>query len=169
MSLSKFQTEKCLKLIDKLMKWKICEQFIEMVDPVRDQAPNYLKVVTTPMSLQEVKNRLLGKRYRDVSEFTRDVNLIWENAKNYNGVGHIYTNCAMEASIWFKKKTKHFPETIEEEWMAKMQKATREFYDAIMHPPADLVPEKKEETLSDLNQEPVADDNNLMEPVFDSE
>lgn len=148
------------------MKWKICQQFIEMVDPVRDNAPDYDQYVTTPMSLQEVKNRILGKKYRDISEFKRDMNLIWDNAKLYNGPGHIFTQCAMEASLWFKRKTKHFPETIEEEWMAKMQKVAREFYDAIQHPPTDLIPPKPEQKETVADQETI-DDNNMMDSVFE--
>jgi hypothetical protein len=92
------------------------------------------------MSLNEVKKRIKSKRYKDISEFARDMNLIWENARLYNGDESYYTLCAREASVWFNKKMKHFPATLEEEWMRKMQKVMGAFYKAIRNPPADIIP-----------------------------
>jgi hypothetical protein len=139
MSLSSFQSDKCLKIVDKLIDWKVCEPFIEMVDPVRARAPDYPKIVTHPMSLNEVKTRIRSKRYKDIAEFRHDMNLIWDNAQLYNGDDNYFTYCAKEASLWFNKKMKHFPGTLEEEWMRKMQKVMGAFYHAIKHPPGDVI------------------------------
>ena len=169
MSLSKFQSDKCLKLVEELMTWKICAPFIEMVDPNRDGAPDYFDIVKSPMALREVKNRILSKKYKDVSEFKRDMDLIWENARKYNGEDHLYAQFAMEASLWFERKMKHFPETLEEQWLTKFRKVAKKFYDALMHPPAELIPERHQEL---KRQEEPAEhglyDNNLMEStIFD--
>lgn len=122
------------------MEWKICAAFIEMVDPERDNAPDYFKIVAEPMSLREVKKRILEKRYRTVAEYRRDMNLIWENAKVYNNEDSHLGQVAKEAACWFTRKMNNFRETPEEAWTAKMQKVVRAFYDAITHPPADLIP-----------------------------
>jgi hypothetical protein len=116
-----------------------------MLDPVRDGVPGYHDIVKVPMSLNEVKNRIKTKRYRDISDFDRDMNLIWNNARLYNGEDSYYTLCAMEASNWFKKKMKHFSSTREEEWMHKMQKVMGRFSQAISNPPADLHPKPTQE------------------------
>ena len=169
MSLSKFQSDKCLKLVEELMTWKICIPFIEMVDPEKDGAPGYFQVVEEPMCLQEVKNRILGKHYRHISEFKRDMNLIWENAERYNGENNLYTQFAREGANWFEKKMKHFPETLEEEWMTKFRKVAKQFYEAIENPPAELIPERREEVkMEEVTNEQGIYDNNLMEStIFD--
>jgi hypothetical protein len=140
MSLSQFQSDKCIKIVDKLIGWKVCKPFVEMLDPVRDGAPNYLEFVKVPMSPNEVKSRITTKRYNDISEFTRDMNLIWDNARLYNGDESYYTYCALEAKDWFNKKMEHFPGMLVEEWMRKMQKVMSAFHQAIRHPSADLLP-----------------------------
>lgn len=142
MTLSKFQIEKCLELVRKLMSWPICAPFIDPVDPEKHNALNYYEVIKTPMTLREVENRLMTKRYKDVSEFRRDVNLIWDNAITYNGDANIFGHFAMEGRTWFNEKMSHFPATQEEEWMCKMQKVIRRFCSVITNPPKELIPEK---------------------------
>lgn len=153
MSLSKFQREKCLKMIDKLISWPICSPFIEMVDPERDGAPDYFEYIKEPMSLNEVKSKLINKKYRDMKEFTHDVRLIWQNARTYNGEDTLFTHMAMEASIWFDKKIDHFPNTLEEEWVDKVQKIAFAFYDALAHPPADLIQQPTKSTTITIKAE----------------
>ena len=149
MSLSKFQSDQCMKLIDKLINMKICSPFVDLVDPKKDGAPDYYEIIKNPMSLNEVKNHIREKRYKDIKEFVAEVNLIWENAKTYNGEGAQITLLGMEASCWFNRKMKHFPSTVEEEWMRKVQKIVRSFSEALAHPPPELLnpktPLKQEE------------------------
>jgi hypothetical protein len=164
MALSKFQSEKCIKIVDKLIEWKVCKPFVEMIDPVRDGVPDYHEKVKVPMSLTEVKNRIKTKRYRDISDFDRDMNLIWSNARQYNGDDSYYTLCAMEAANWFKKKMKHFPSTLEEEWMRKMQKVMGAFYQAILNPPSDLLPSAPTSPAVPAPEKPGSDDSVLLDP-----
>ncbi|KAK8834050.1 hypothetical protein M9Y10_043819 [Tritrichomonas musculus] len=149
MSLSKFQSEKCLKIVDKLISFSICVPFVEMVDPVNDGVQDYYDIIKNPMSLNEVRKRIVSKKYKDISEFQKDINLIWSNARKYNGDDNVITNMAMEASCWFDKQMKQFPQTQEEEWLRKMQKIVTNFFEAIKHPPHEICPEKlNEETES---------------------
>jgi hypothetical protein len=164
MSLTKFQSDKCIKIVDKLIEWKVCKPFIEMLDPIRDNVIGYHEIVKEPMSLNEVKNRIKTKRYHDISAFDRDMNLIWSNARLYNGEDSYYTLCAMEASNWFKKKMKHFPATLEEEWMRKMQKVMCAFYQAIRNPPAELLPAVPPSVPEPILEKPVSDDPGLIDP-----
>lgn len=164
MCLSRFQSEKCLELVKKLMSWPICRPFLDPVDPERDNATNYYEIIKNPMTLREVEKKLLNKRYRDISDFRRDVNLIWSNAITYNGDSNIFGHFAMEGKIWFNKKMNRFPTTIEEEWMRKMQKVTRKLHDAIAHPPKAIAPVKPAKTEKGDNTE----DTNVMEyAIFD--
>jgi hypothetical protein len=116
--------------------------------------------------LNEVKKRVRTKHYKDISEFTRDMNLIWENARRYNGEDSLYTNVAMEASIWFNRKMKHFPGTLEEEWLRKMQKVSEALAQAIGNPPVDLVPRKLDDA-GGPERQPAEDERFMETGIFE--
>jgi len=143
MPLSKFQLSKCLEIIEKLIAWPICSPFIEMVDPERDGAPDYLEKISEPMALNEVKRKLNNNSYDSIQDWKRDVNLIWQNAKTYNGEDTLFAHMAMEASLWFNEKMNRFPTTAEEEWTGKIQRTTKKLLDVLSHPPAELDPQGK--------------------------
>ena len=141
--LSKFQQSKCLQITEKLIAWRICEPFIDPVDPNRDGAPDYYKYITEPMALSDVKRKLLANEYDSIQAWERDVNLIWQNARTYNGDDTLFSHMAMEASLWFNAKMKRFPSTPEEEWVSKMQRRVKKLVDVVSHPPAEVDPNRK--------------------------
>lgn len=143
MTLSEFQREWCLKIVEKLMSLDICKYFIEMVDPEKDQAPGYYDIITEAMALGEVKRRLESCEYQDLASFKRDVNLIWQNAVEYNGEESFFADMAKEASLWFNNKMKHLPASSTEEWLLKVQRTIRNFHETLSHPPGDLDPGQK--------------------------
>lgn len=141
--LSKFQQTKCLEITEKLINWPICSPFIEMVDPERDGAPDYFDYVKEPMALAEVKKKLTSNQYDSVQAWQRDIGLIWENAKTYNGDDTLFTHMAMEAALWFEQKMKRFPSTQEEDWTGKIQRTAKKLCDVLSHPPPELDPNGK--------------------------
>lgn len=140
MPLTKYQLEKCKSLTEKLIAWPLCQPFVEMVDPERDGAPNYLQIIKEPMALQKVLSNLKNGKYDTIEAWKSDVNLIWDNARKYNGEDALYTHMSAEAKLWFNKKVQNFPSSQEEEWMGKMQRASQRFMHCISHPPADIDP-----------------------------
>lgn len=143
MSLSKFQLSKCNQIIDKLISWQICSPFVELVDPERDGAPDYLQIIEKPMALREVKNKLNNNEYTTLENFKEDVDLIWSNAKKYNGEDTLFTHMAMEAALWFNEKMKNFPSNQEEEWTRKIQKKAKKLLEVLQHPPTEIDPSGK--------------------------
>jgi hypothetical protein len=141
--LTKFQHAKCLEITEKLINWPICSPFVEMVDPVRDGAPDYFAYIKEPMALTEVKRKLGANEYDSVQSWERDVNLIWSNAQTYNGEDTLFMHMAMEASLWFGGRTKRFPATQEEDWTGKIQRTAKKLLDVLVHPPAELDPSGK--------------------------
>ena len=137
--MNNYEKDRCMKIINKLISFPICYPFLEMIDPVRDGAPDYFEFVKEPMALAEVKRKLARDNYKTIDDFKRDVNLIWSNAVTYNGEGTI-TDMALEAKYWFEKKMKKFPSSSAEEWTRKIQKTTRRFYKVLAHPPPELDP-----------------------------
>jgi hypothetical protein len=157
--LTKFQQTKCLEITEKLINWPICTPFVEMVDPVRDGAPDYFEYIKKPMALSEVKRKLTANEYDTVQSWERDVNLIWQNARTYNGEDTLFTHMAMEASLWFTQRMKRFPATQEEDWTGKIQRTAKKLLDVLMHPPAELDPSGKLSAAADSGD----DENNESE------
>lgn len=48
------------------------------------QVPDYAEVIKKPMDLSTVLSRIDLHQYRTVKEFLQDVDLIWQNALEYN-------------------------------------------------------------------------------------
>ena len=135
-----FQMQKCVQITQKMMKWSVCIPFVEMVDPERDGAPRYFDIIQEPMALRRVLEKLQANEYDTVKDWKNDVNLIWSNARTYNGEDTLITYMAMEASRWFDEKTKDFPTTQEEEWTATMHRTSNKLLHVLSHPPLEIDP-----------------------------
>lgn len=143
MPLTHFQQNKCIKIIEKLMKWSICTPFLEDIDPERDGAPDYLQIIKNPISLKKILENVKNNQYDTIKDLENDVKLVWENAKLYNGKDSLITYMASEADLWFSNKMKSFSSTAEEEWTRKIQKAAKLLLNVISHPPPELDPNGK--------------------------
>lgn len=54
-------------------------------EPVNPEAyPDYRKLVTTPMDLGTIINRVLLDNYKTPLEFWQDVGLVWKNCRKFN-------------------------------------------------------------------------------------
>ena len=58
--------------------------FMEPVDPVKLNIPDYFDVIKHPMDLSLVKRKLEGGSYRDAAEFASDIRLMFSNCYRYN-------------------------------------------------------------------------------------
>ena len=121
----------------------ICSPFVNMVDPVRDGAPEYFDIIKEPMALKEIEKKLKGSEYKTIAAFRADIDLIWKNAITYNGDETLFAHMAKEASLWFNKKMEDFPSSAKQEWFQKVQKITRDIFDALCSPPMELDPSNK--------------------------
>jgi hypothetical protein len=73
------------KLLSKLWKANSAWIFHDPVDADKLEIPDYYEVVTEPMDLGTIKNKLNMNKYRQVQEFIDDVHLIFGNCIKYNG------------------------------------------------------------------------------------
>lgn len=80
--------------------------FLEPVDPVKFNIMDYFDIVTRPMDLGTVKNKLTHNCYQSAAEFVEDMNLIWQNSYRYNGESHVVSNWARELENAFKELVK---------------------------------------------------------------
>jgi len=142
MSFSKFQKEKCIKLIEKLISWPICAPFLDL-ETLKTDAPGYFDMISNPMALRVVLSNLKNMKYNDLKSFIKDVNLIWDNARKYNGEDSIYSQLAKESCLYFNRKMKTITSSPEEDWLMKVRKVATAFYSAISHPPQEVDPSRR--------------------------
>eukprot|EP00924_Labyrinthula_sp_SR-Ha-C_P013817 snap_masked-scaffold_5-processed-gene-14.22-mRNA-1 protein AED:0.37 eAED:0.37 QI:0/-1/0/1/-1/1/1/0/1300 len=62
--------------------------FNEPVDVVKFNIPHYAKVISEPMDLGTIRNKLEERRYSSISEFDYDVRLVFKNAMKFNPPMH---------------------------------------------------------------------------------
>jgi hypothetical protein len=120
------EVEFCKNFITKLLQHPLCVAFIRPVDPERDNVPDYLHVIKSPMDLGTVSAKLNAGEYVDSADFYRDVDLVWANALSYHKrtksflfliAQHMKEKC--------EKASRSVPKTEVEDWNRRFQKANR--------------------------------------------
>lgn len=81
------------KVLNKLKEHEDSWPFLEPVD--EDDAPDYYKVVKTPMSLQHMEDKLDSGKYKTLAEFKQDFRLMLANCKQYNGSRNGEFSCVL--------------------------------------------------------------------------
>lgn len=82
-----FQIELCHQLYDIIRTHKktdgslLCDSFIRV--PKRRQEPKYYDVVTNPIDLLKVQQKLKMEEYEDLEDLQKDIELIVNNTKAF--------------------------------------------------------------------------------------
>lgn len=68
----------------------------------RDEVPDYYAVITSPMDLLTIEERLENDHYTAPKDLVHDLKLIYSNCKKYNDATTVYTKCAvkLEKFMW---------------------------------------------------------------------
>ena len=84
----------CTTILNALKKHRYAWPFLEPVDTVALNIPDYHDVVKQPMDLGTVSKKVahepekgIGRQYRTPVEFRDDVRLVWSNCRAYNRPG----------------------------------------------------------------------------------
>ena len=96
--------QQCLKILQQLSMQQNAGPFLERVDPVALNIPDYFKVIKNPMDLGTVRRRLEDHLYKSPDEFAAAVRLTFRNAMTYNKKGHLVHDWAVELSNVFERK-----------------------------------------------------------------
>jgi len=131
--------QKCIEIIDELLKHPISEVFSEPVDPKIDGVPDYFDIISHPSDFSTVKNKLIEGAYKTVDEFKFDVNLIWENAITYNTKQSLPAYIADELSRLFQKRLRYLETPQLEQWTNDFLKARSTVCRLFRNPPSGLV------------------------------
>lgn len=119
--LSKFQRARCLEVINGIERFGISKVFSKPVDPKTDNCPDYLEIIKKPMDLGTVRKNLNNDKYTSVREWRRDMDLIWENARIFNGDTSIINKCAEQLKQVYKSLSESITENQVDDWMKELE------------------------------------------------
>ncbi|CAJ0561958.1 unnamed protein product, partial [Mesorhabditis spiculigera] len=91
----------CQRLLDSLLERKcntFAWPFYEPVDPVALKIPTYFDIVTHPMDLSTIRQKLSYKQYINAEEFHDDLKLMCENCWAFNRPGDVVYVCGEQ--LW---------------------------------------------------------------------
>ena len=98
--------KRCKALIQAMKKLPEAIFFLRPVDPIKDNAPTYYTEISHPMDLSTLEKKLgePGAFGGKMSEFAREMQLIFDNARRFNFAGTLPYAYADECQRWFFKE-----------------------------------------------------------------
>ena len=106
---------KLMKILSTIKKLKEAYEFLEAVDYIKYNIPDYLDVIKYPRDLSIVQFNLENDYYRDIQSFLNDVQLILDNCYTYNPPLNYISKCAQICEKKFKTEfEKYFNINIDE-------------------------------------------------------
>lgn len=135
--------KKLIDIVDSLISWPICNQFIGSTSDTLCGKFDILAVRETT-NLNTIKNHLECGKYKTLDEFVKEVNLMWDSSIKNKNPDNLQKIMAEEAKYWFNNKMKHFPTSKKEEWVYKNAKYTRELNELLSFCPLGKAPTAEE-------------------------
>ena len=99
---------KLLKIISSIKKLKEAYEFLEPVDYVKYNIPDYLDVIKYPKDLSLIQFGLENNNYKKIQDFLNDIQLIWDNCYTYNPPMNYISKSARICEKKFKKEFEKF-------------------------------------------------------------
>jgi hypothetical protein len=75
---------RCLELLKEFMKLPQSRWFLEPVDAVKLNIPDYPKIIKTPMDFGTIRANLENSVYETLDQFAEDMRLVFRNAVQFN-------------------------------------------------------------------------------------
>ena len=103
-SISEEIKAKLLKILSTIIKLEESYEFLEPVDFVKYNIPDYPEIIKYPKDLGSIKEKLENNGYETIQEFLNDVQLVWDNCHTYNPPSNHVTKSAEICEKKFKKE-----------------------------------------------------------------
>ena len=94
----------CFSILQNLKRHVLSAPFLQPVDPVALNLPDYLEIVIDPIDLSTVERNLKAGVYANSLQFANDVRRIWLNSFTYNAHGSDMFYITLELSTYFEKQ-----------------------------------------------------------------
>lgn len=108
-AITKTQHKFLLKAIQNIKRSKDAGPFSAPVDFVALNIPNYPNIITNPMDLKTMEEKLKNGQYPSVDAYVADFNQIVDNAATFNGLEHPVTMLAKKIKESFDKQIRNLP------------------------------------------------------------
>ena len=95
---------KLLKILLSISKLEESFEFLEPVDYIKYNIPDYPKIIKNPRDLGSIKIKLENNEYETIQEFLNDIQLVWDNCHTYNPPMNHVTKLAKFCEKKFKKE-----------------------------------------------------------------
>lgn len=95
---------KCRNLLMSIMRSPGAEDFMDPVDPVALNIPDYLDVIKNPMDFGTIRERLENAYYNTHNAFAEDMRLVFSNAMCYNPPENEVHRAAVKFSTFFESR-----------------------------------------------------------------
>ena len=114
------ETQKCLEIVNELINREIFSLFVDPIDPVEDNIPEYPKIVKNPQDLTTIKGRLERGEYTRFEDFNRDMTLVFTNSILYNGRETFIGEISLHALAVYQKKVRDMVKPTAYEWNTRV-------------------------------------------------
>jgi hypothetical protein len=97
--------KKCADLLREISKLHQAQWFLEPVDPIKYNIPDYPKIIKNPMDFSTIRKNLENNIYDSINSFAEHMRLVFRNAITYNQARDSLVNiAARELSSKFEDK-----------------------------------------------------------------
>lgn len=107
--ITKAQQKFILRVVQNIKRLNDAAPFTKPVDVVLLNIPSYPTIVTKPMDLRTIEEKVKEDRYSSVEEYINDFNQIIENSILFNGLDHVVTKNAQNIKASFDKQMVNLP------------------------------------------------------------
>ncbi|EAX90507.1 Bromodomain containing protein [Trichomonas vaginalis G3] len=112
----------CWKVLNEINRMPISKPFRLPVDPVHDDAPDYLQKIKHPMDLSKIKQNLNSGIYTKPQQLVDDIHLIASNTRLYNGEDSFFAACADIIEEYIDQQLKDKCNSYDEEWTQNLDR-----------------------------------------------
>lgn len=107
--ITKLQHRFILKVIQNIKRTNDAMPFTKPVDIVALNIPTYPTIITKPMDLRTMEEKLKNNQYPSIAVYINDFNQIVENSMSFNGPEHVVTKNALNIKASFEKQMLNLP------------------------------------------------------------
>lgn len=126
-----FLARRCLTLTNLFTVNPLAILFVEPYHPPEEIAAEYHAKVPTPMDLKTVKSKLLEAKYASLNEWAKDMNLIFDNAINFNGDDSVIGGVARYLKEKLQRNVERFELCNARNFEARLIEANKKLQEAI--------------------------------------